>query len=321
MSSKFKVQGLKLFAGSLCPPLTRKCHTAHETPTDCSRRREEVDRLQRAFHPPPHVGGYEGYEIFRLTLMPFGNSAQIPVPEGHHENSPAFQRWGDGNEFLSPEGTVETGIANSISYSAVPSRLALRLAANPALKRWAIIKCPSGTSGRPALNFRTAFGLRPGRGLPLNFKRGTLNSLRAFTLIEIMIVVAIMGLIMAMGIPSLARAMRKEGMRKAVSDMVEACSGARAAAILTGQTADLVIRPQDKTISGGTFSATLPDNVGIEILGVNFVELQEADEARVHFYGNGTSDEFTIVLTSDEHKAMKISLEVVTGLADVEVLR
>ena len=41
----------------------------------------------------------------------------------------------------------------------------------------------------------------------------------------------------------------------------------------------------------------------------------------MHFYGNGTSDEFTIVLTSDEHKAMKISLEVVTGLADVEVLR
>ena len=136
-----------------------------------------------------------------------------------------------------------------------------------------------------------------------------------------MIVVAIMGLIMAMGIPSLARSMRKEGMRKAVSDIVEACSGARAAAILTGQTADLVIRPQDKTISGGKFSATIPENVGIEILGVNFMELQEADEARVHFYGNGTSDEFTIVLTTDEHKAMKISLEVVTGLADVELLR
>ena len=155
----------------------------------------------------------------------------------------------------------------------------------------------------------------------LKLRLGTLNSRLAFTLIEIMIVVAIMGLIMAMGIPSLARSMRKEGMRKAVSDMVEACSGARAAAILSGQPAELVIRPQDRTISGGTFSATLPDNVAIEILGVNFIELQEADEARVRFYGNGTSDEFTIVLTSDENKAMKISLEVVTGLADVELIR
>lgn len=147
------------------------------------------------------------------------------------------------------------------------------------------------------------------------------RTIAAFTLVEIMIVVAIMGILMAMGIPSIARALRKEGMRKAVSDIVEACNGARAAAILTGQPADLVIRPHDRTITGGTFSGSFPDNVGIEILGVNFIELQEADEARVHFYGNGTCDEFTIVLTSDENKAMKISLEVVTGLADVEAIR
>lgn len=143
----------------------------------------------------------------------------------------------------------------------------------------------------------------------------------AFTLVEVMVVVAVIGVIMAMGIPSIVRSVRKEGMRKAVSDMVEACSDARANAILSGSTSDLVIRPQDRTISAGKFSATLPDNVWIEILGVNFVELQEAEEARVHFYPNGTSDEFTVVLKSDEAKAEKISLEVVTGLADVEELK
>ncbi|MEO5803053.1 MAG: prepilin-type N-terminal cleavage/methylation domain-containing protein [Verrucomicrobiota bacterium] len=142
----------------------------------------------------------------------------------------------------------------------------------------------------------------------------------AFTLVEIMIVVAIIGIIMAMGIPSIVRSMRKEGIRKAVSDLVEACSAARAAAILSGNTSDLVIHPQDGTISGGSFSATLPENVWIEILGVNFIQFEEAEEARVHFYPNGTSDEFTIVLKSDEQKAQKISLEVVTGLADVEML-
>lgn len=147
------------------------------------------------------------------------------------------------------------------------------------------------------------------------------STFRAFTLIEIMIVVAIIGIVMVMGIPSMVRMMEKEGMRKAVSDVQEACFHARADAILKGHTADLVIRPQDRTISGGTFSATLPENVWIEILGVNFLQLEEADEARVHFYSNGTSDEFTIVLNSDDLKAMKISLEVVTGLADVEPLR
>ncbi len=40
--------------------LARIFHTTHEMPTDCSRRREEADHLQRPIHPPPHVGGYEG---------------------------------------------------------------------------------------------------------------------------------------------------------------------------------------------------------------------------------------------------------------------
>src|SRR4051794_19738219 len=107
---------------------------------------------------------------------------------------------------------------------------------------------------------------------------------RAFTLIEVMVVVAIIGIIMAMGIPSIVHTMRKEGMRKAVSDLVDACNEARATAILTGSKSDLVIRPQEGKISGGTFSATFPENVWIEILGVNFIQFEEADEARVHFY-------------------------------------
>ena len=95
-----------------------------------------------------------------LVVMPFGNSDVVSVPEGPHENSPAFQRWVDGHKFSSPEGTAKTSAVNSITRSAVPSGLALWLATNAALKRWAIIGCPSGTSTRwPVLNFRTAFFL------------------------------------------------------------------------------------------------------------------------------------------------------------------
>src|SRR4029453_18387464 len=57
---------------------------------------------------------------------------------------------------------------------------------------------------------------------------------RAFTLIEIMIVVAIMGIILATGSPSIYRIWKKEGMRQAVSDVVEVCSNARARAIFSG---------------------------------------------------------------------------------------
>jgi len=51
------------------------------------------------------------------------------------------------------------------------------------------------------------------------------------------------------------------------------------------------------------------------MLAVNFVEYKDAGEARVHFYPNGTCDDFTLILRSDQGEWRKISLEVATGLA------
>ncbi len=160
---------------------------------------------------------------------------------------------------------------------------------------------------------------------------------RGFTLIEIMIVVAILGLVLSFGIPAVVHSLRKEGMRKAVSDLVEACSQARASAILGGAAAELIITPGDGSFRISTivstnsnesgapqpapFSGRLPENFVIEMLDVNFREMKDEEAARVRFYPNGTSDEFTIVLRSPQQEYRKISLEIVTGLPDVEVIR
>ena len=55
-----------------------------------------------------------------------------------------------------------------------------------------------------------------------------------FTLIEIMIVVAIMGIAMTMSIPIVYKVWHKAPLRKAVADVVEVCSNARARAIVQG---------------------------------------------------------------------------------------
>lgn len=165
----------------------------------------------------------------------------------------------------------------------------------------------------------------------------------AFTMIEMMIVVGLLGVIVAMGMPSMIQAWHKEGMRKAVSDIVEACSHARANAILSASTVDLVFSmapeaitvsvqtgaPQNTedgstpgpALSGTRFSVTLPNTIMIELLGVNFVEYQEEEQARVRFFANGTCDEFTILIRSDQNEWRKISLDVITAMADVEVIR
>ena len=138
-------------------------------------------------------------------------------------------------------------------------------------------------------------------------------------MIELMVVIGILGIIAAMGIPSIARTLHKEGMRKALADFTEACSDARAKAIFSGQMATLTINPQEGTFQAtGGKSGTLPDGVKIELLGVNFIELQDTDHAVVHFFPNGTSDEFAMLLRSDQNELRKVSLDVITALADVE---
>jgi prepilin-type N-terminal cleavage/methylation domain-containing protein len=145
-----------------------------------------------------------------------------------------------------------------------------------------------------------------------------------FTLIEIMMVVAVIGLTLTMGIPSFLRVLKKEGMRKAESELTEACQSARRAAIMNNQTTDLILHPLDGSfeVPGAFERATFPSDIVIDILGVNFIQLEKADEARVHFFPNGTSDEFTILIHSTADLAYrKISLDTVSALPMVEDVR
>lgn len=167
-------------------------------------------------------------------------------------------------------------------------------------------------------------------------------SIAGFTLIEIMMVVGILGLVAMWGVPAIYRISRQESLREAVNDIVEVCSHARAQAILQGHTVELVFRPQERRVSVGAVSpgpetanlslvggvpgatracAQWPDRVILEMLDVNFVEYKDAEQARVRFFPNGTCDELTIILRSDKNEYRKISLEVTTGLAEVEVIR
>lgn len=149
---------------------------------------------------------------------------------------------------------------------------------------------------------------------------------RGFTLIEIMIVVGIIGLCAAMGVPAILKAVQKEGMRKALSDLTDVCSSARAKAIFMNQKVAVVFHPTDRSFSvegGGAngsgilvSSSTLPTGVELAMLDINQQDFAASEWAKVWFFPNGTSDEMTVVL-HDRGEWHKISLEFSTGLATV----
>ncbi len=142
-----------------------------------------------------------------------------------------------------------------------------------------------------------------------------------------MVVVAIIGLVAAMGLPSMMKMLQKEGMRKALNDVTDVCTAARAKAIFLNQKVAVVFHPAARTFSvegGGAggdskllvSDATLPDGVDIAMLDINQQDFGAADWAKVWFFPNGTSDEMTLVL-HDKDNWRKVTLEFSTALASV----
>ena len=179
-----------------------------------------------------------------------------------------------------------------------------------------------------------------------------------FTLIELMMVLAILGIIVGIGLPAVMGTVRKGPMRQAVSDLQEGFLKARMLAILTGQPAELVINAADGTLQVRavtetaadpdlapleafpeplpeelgpdepprpevlpTFSATLDSSVAFRQLTVSLRDMMDEPEAAVRFQPNGTCDALAATLFSEAGEERTIALEITTGRARVETIR
>lgn len=166
----------------------------------------------------------------------------------------------------------------------------------------------------------------------------------AFTLIEIMVVIGIVALVLTIGVPAIFSSLKKDVLRQTVSDLIEACTEARAHAIISGLPTELVFQPHENNFhvgmaandrpmehvvdgeqivgAGPSFSRSFPTELVLEMLSVNFQEMKDEDLARVRFFPNGTCDEFTIVVQWPQKQAYrKITLDIITSMAEVEVIR
>jgi prepilin-type N-terminal cleavage/methylation domain-containing protein len=155
------------------------------------------------------------------------------------------------------------------------------------------------------------------------------NFRSAFTLVEIMVVVAILGLVAAMGVPSMIKALQKDGMRRAVSDFQDVCFSARQQAIVSRQKSAVLVLPQDGKFSaegagadlrsGKVTSSSLPDGIHFAMVDIYRRDYAQSERARIFFYPDGTCDEAVIVLLG-RGENQKITLDLVTGMPMVSDL-
>jgi type II secretion system protein H len=156
-----------------------------------------------------------------------------------------------------------------------------------------------------------------------------------FTLLELMMVVGIIGLVVAMGVPAMLSVTHEEPLRKAVNDTLEICTHARAEAILSGKITQVTFHPLTRQIQfTGSKSSAPPARAGqaavnstqfengvdIAMLDINLMDFGASDVAYVRFFPNGTCDEMTFVLHAGE-QWRKITLEPTTALASVGSVR
>lgn len=151
-----------------------------------------------------------------------------------------------------------------------------------------------------------------------------------------MVVVAIIGLVAAMSIPAILTMRHEAPMRKAINDVMEMCSRARAGAVMKNTTATIIFHPVARSaelVNGDSNSALstrlgkpsvtsmeFDPSVTVEGLGINLKDWTLADSAPVNFYQNGTSDEMTLILNCHGEREM-ITLELTTALVDVKPMR
>ena len=161
---------------------------------------------------------------------------------------------------------------------------------------------------------------------------------RAFTLVEILVVVAVLGLVFALSIPAFKRIINKAPLEQGIGDVGSLCRLAREKAIVKQQAMDVVLNETEEIVKVTTAARvinTSDPTTGLMIKKAEETQLVDqaillvdleiiepvpdeftSDEIRIRFYPDGTSETLTLRVADDDD-AYLLTLDPVTGRARV----
>ena len=138
-----------------------------------------------------------------------------------------------------------------------------------------------------------------------------------FTLVELIVVLAILGALAALAVPSFSRTIASARLRAGATEVRATLARARALAVLGGQVRSVAfdLDRGEYGIDNEALLRRLPDPVRWEALRV-VSERKERGSARVLFFPDGSAEEAEVTVTLPDGGRIRVTVDPLTGIVE-----
>ena len=139
---------------------------------------------------------------------------------------------------------------------------------------------------------------------------------RGFTMLELLVAISIVGLVLAVAVPSSVQFYQSMQYRQAVRDVVTTLASARYSAINSGRAQDVAVDPVAKTIALNGKSTHLPEGFNVAVHSAR--ELNRERLGVIRFYPEGGSSGGGIDMERADGRGVRISVDWLVGRVSQE---
>jgi len=150
---------------------------------------------------------------------------------------------------------------------------------------------------------------------PLVEKRQPLRE-RGFTMLELLVAISIVGLVLAVAVPSSVRFYESMQYRQAVRDVVTTLASARYMAINTGRAQDVAVDPVGNTIALKGKTTRIPEGFNLAVHSAR--ELNRERTGVIRFYPEGGSSGGGVDMVRGDGSGVRISVDWLVGRVSQE---
>lgn len=150
------------------------------------------------------------------------------------------------------------------------------------------------------------------------YKR-VINNPDGFTILELTIVILIMGIVIAVGVPKIFKGIESTRFRDTISELVIFLRKTRMDALAKSETVTVSVRLKEalfKDSNGNTFA--FPEESGLTVSVEDKYLYVDVEETELTFYPNGTASGGELILSKEDTKVF-IYLDPLTGLANYRI--